>query len=106
MDLIRGPTPTISENGSILSNDCTMRKMCNRGPLPCVTDAGPVLDFAGGVAEASHNIINVKATVVEDIAPAAAVGWRSAVFRRWKREHGSVASDPTIRCMAITANSW
>ena len=90
VDLNRGPIATISENGLVLSIDGMMRKMCNRGPLPCTLDEGPVLDFTGGIAEASHNIINVKATVLEDIAPATAVGWRLAVFRRWKREHGSV----------------
>merc|ERR1712107_26445 len=64
--LDRYPNATIAEYGSILGKDAMMKEIYNRGPIACALDAGPILNYTGGV-------VTTKSTEVDHAI--SVVGW-------------------------------
>jgi len=58
------PNATIAEHGSITGKDAMMKEIFNRGPISCSIDAGPILNYTGGIVTAKGSTPDHAISVV------------------------------------------
>ena len=58
------PNATISDYGSISGKDAMMKEIIARGPISCGIDAGPLLNYEKGIADASGEGVDHVISVV------------------------------------------
>ena len=64
LGLSKYPNATISEYGSISGQDAMQKEIMARGPISCGIDAGPILEYTGGIAkEAGQGVDHVISVV-------------------------------------------
>jgi len=64
LGLSKYPNATITEYGSISGKDAMQKEIMARGPISCGIDAGPILEYTGGIAkEAGEGVDHVISVV-------------------------------------------
>merc|ERR1719161_25858 len=58
------PNATIAEYGSISGKDAMMKEIYNRGPIACDIDAGPIVNYTGGIVSAKSGDTDHTISVV------------------------------------------
>jgi cathepsin X len=62
--LIQYPNITISDYGSIRGSNAMMKEIFARGPIACGIDAGPLLNYEGGIATSMESSVDHIISVV------------------------------------------